>query len=103
VEFAKIADTHVGVVGLGKMGSAIALNLLTRGYRVSVWNRSPDPVGPLVERGATQESSPKALAETVDVAIVSLWGDDASWPAAVKRRSNKRGHCWKHWARPYSM
>lgn len=69
---------HVGVVGLGKMGSAIALNLLTRGYRVSVWNRSPDPVGALVERGATQESSPKALGETVDAVIVSLWGDDAA-------------------------
>jgi 3-hydroxyisobutyrate dehydrogenase-like beta-hydroxyacid dehydrogenase len=70
--------THVGVVGLGKMGSAIALNLLSRGYRVSVWNRSPDPVGALVERGATQESSPGALGETVDVVIVSLWGDDAA-------------------------
>ncbi len=29
---------HVGVVGLGEMGSAIARNLLARGYQVSVWN-----------------------------------------------------------------
>lgn len=31
---------HVGAVRLGKMGSAIARNLLDRGYPVSVWNRT---------------------------------------------------------------
>src|SRR5580704_17083445 len=76
---------HVGVVGLGKMGSAIALNLLSRGYRVSDWNRSPDPVGALVERGATQESSPGALGETVDAVIVSLWGDDAAREVTLRQ------------------
>lgn len=69
---------RVGVVGLGKMGSAMALNLLTRGYQISVWNRSPDPARALLERGATQESSVKALVEAVDGIIVSLWGDDAA-------------------------
>jgi 3-hydroxyisobutyrate dehydrogenase len=69
---------HVGVVGLGKMGSAMALNLLTRGYHVSVWNIFPEPAGALVERGATHESSLTALVERVDAIIVSLWGDDAA-------------------------
>jgi 3-hydroxyisobutyrate dehydrogenase-like beta-hydroxyacid dehydrogenase len=69
---------HVGVVGLGKMGSAMALNLLTRGHRVSVWNRSPDPAVELAQRGATQGSSLKALMDSVDTVIVSLWGDDAA-------------------------
>jgi len=76
MEFAKIH--HVGVVGLGKMGSAMALNLLTRGYGVAVWNRSPEPIGALVERGATRASSLTALCEAVDAVIVSLWGDDAA-------------------------
>jgi 3-hydroxyisobutyrate dehydrogenase len=69
---------HVGFVGLGKMGSAMAHNLLTRGYQVSVWDRSPDHAQALVERGATQESSLKALVDAVDSIIVSLWGDDAA-------------------------
>jgi 3-hydroxyisobutyrate dehydrogenase len=69
---------HVGVVGLGKMGSAIALNLLARGYHVSVWNESPEPAGVLVERGATHESSLEALVESVDATIISLWGDEAA-------------------------
>lgn len=69
---------HVGVVGLGKMGSAIARNLLSRGYQVSVWNRSPEPAAILVERGALHASSLKALVEEVDAVIVMLWGDDAA-------------------------
>lgn len=69
---------HVGVLGLGKMGSALALNLLSRGRQVSVWNRSPEPAGPLVERGARHERSIKALVEAVDAVIISMWGDDAA-------------------------
>jgi 3-hydroxyisobutyrate dehydrogenase-like beta-hydroxyacid dehydrogenase len=69
---------RVGVVGLGKMGSAMATNLMKRGYQVSAWNRSPEPAGALVERGARRESSLKALVESADAIIVSLWGDDAA-------------------------
>jgi len=69
---------HVGVVGLGKMGSAIARNLLSRGFQVSVWNRSAQPAAILVEHGALHASSLKALVEEVDAVIVMLWGDDAA-------------------------
>jgi 3-hydroxyisobutyrate dehydrogenase-like beta-hydroxyacid dehydrogenase len=69
---------HVGVVGLGKMGSAIAGNLLARGYQVSVWNRSPEPVDALAKAGAMRQSSLKELVEAVDAVIVMLWGDDAA-------------------------
>jgi 3-hydroxyisobutyrate dehydrogenase-like beta-hydroxyacid dehydrogenase len=69
---------HVGVVGLGKMGSAIARNLLARGYQVSVWNRSPEPADALAGAGAMRHSSLKELVEAVDTVIVMLWGDDAA-------------------------
>jgi len=69
---------HVGVVGLGKMGSAIARNLLTRRYQVSVWNRSPEPATPLIELGAMHQTSLKTLVEKADIVIVMLWGDDAA-------------------------
>jgi 3-hydroxyisobutyrate dehydrogenase-like beta-hydroxyacid dehydrogenase len=32
----------VGFVGLGRMGSAMATNLLKAGHEVAVWNRTPD-------------------------------------------------------------
>jgi 3-hydroxyisobutyrate dehydrogenase-like beta-hydroxyacid dehydrogenase len=69
---------RVGVVGLGKMGSALARNLLSRGHRVSVWNRSPDPLAVLVAAGATPHDSLEALVEAVDTVIVMLWGDEVA-------------------------
>jgi 3-hydroxyisobutyrate dehydrogenase-like beta-hydroxyacid dehydrogenase len=43
---------RVGFIGLGSMGSGMAANLLKAGHEVSVWNRSPEPVQPLVGQGA---------------------------------------------------
>ena len=33
----------IGFIGLGHMGSAIAVNLLAAGHELTVWNRSPGP------------------------------------------------------------
>lgn len=35
---------QIGLVGLGKMGSRIALKLLSEGHEVIVWNRSEEPI-----------------------------------------------------------
>jgi 3-hydroxyisobutyrate dehydrogenase-like beta-hydroxyacid dehydrogenase len=43
---------HVGFIGLGNMGSAIAGRLLEAGHALRVWNRSPEPARRLAERGA---------------------------------------------------
>jgi len=69
---------HTGVVGLGKMGSAIARNLLARGYPVSVWNRSPEPVDALAKAGAMRHGSLQELVAESDAVIVMLWGDEAA-------------------------
>ena len=69
---------HVGVVGLGKMGSAIARSLIAHGYRVSVWNRSSQAADELVAAGATAQASVEELVGAVDTAIVMLWGDDVA-------------------------
>ena len=76
---------RVGVVGLGKMGSAMARNLLARGYRVSVWNRSPRPAEELVALGAVACESPEALVAGVDTVIVMLWGDDVAREVSLAR------------------
>lgn len=70
--------TRIGVVGLGKMGSAMTRNLLAQGHHVSVWNRSPDPLDVLVAAGATRHTSLESLVGAVDVVIVMLWGDDVA-------------------------
>jgi len=40
---------HIGVYGLGTMGSALALNLAENGFRVAVTNRETDWIAPFVE------------------------------------------------------
>jgi 3-hydroxyisobutyrate dehydrogenase-like beta-hydroxyacid dehydrogenase len=42
----------IGFIGLGHMGSAIAVNLLAAGHELTVWNRSPGPTKALAEKGA---------------------------------------------------
>jgi len=45
--------SDVTVIGLGAMGSAIARTELQAGHTVTVWNRSPDKIDPLVDIGAS--------------------------------------------------
>jgi 3-hydroxyisobutyrate dehydrogenase-like beta-hydroxyacid dehydrogenase len=42
----------VGFIGLGSMGSGIAVNLLKAGHELTVYNRTPEKTKPLVEKGA---------------------------------------------------
>lgn len=69
---------HVGIVGTGKMGSAIALNLLDRKYEVSVWNRNPKATEELVAAGAVRCDDVASLVASVDVIIAMLWDDDVA-------------------------
>jgi len=41
-----------GFIGLGRMGSAMATNLIKAGHDVTVFNRSPEKREPLVKLGA---------------------------------------------------
>jgi 3-hydroxyisobutyrate dehydrogenase len=45
-------DIRVGLLGTGLMGTAMAHRLLSEGVAVIAWDRSPDHVQPLAERGA---------------------------------------------------
>ncbi len=73
-----MASFHVGIVGLGKMGSAFARRLLDDQYRVSVWDRTPQRMAAVTAGGAIPYTSLKALVSEVDVVIVMLWGDEVA-------------------------
>ena len=66
-------DRHVGVIGLGLMGTAISERLLERGYAVSVWNRSPEKAERLKQLGARWSNNPLADCRRV---IISLYSSD---------------------------
>ncbi len=67
----------IGFIGMGNMGSAIALNLVKAGHAVSVWNRSPEKTGPLVAAGAKRVATP-AEAAFGQVVVFSMLSNDAA-------------------------
>jgi 3-hydroxyisobutyrate dehydrogenase-like beta-hydroxyacid dehydrogenase len=69
--------SSIAVLGLGRMGSALAGRLLDTGHPVTVWNRSPGKAGGLVERGARESTSASEAATGAEVVFTSLTDDDA--------------------------
>jgi putative dehydrogenase len=65
-------DKIVGVVGLGIMGGAMAKNLLAAGFRVVGFDVSADAKAAFTARGGELASSPKEVADKVDIVILSL-------------------------------
>ena len=66
MEFAP-GKTRIGWIGTGVMGSSMCGHLMTAGYQATVYNRSRSKARALVERGATEADSPRAVAEASDV------------------------------------
>src|SRR5947208_1160293 len=59
--------TRVGWVGTGVMGRWMCQHLIKAGYKSTVYNRTKDKAGPLLEAGAAWADTPKAVAERSDV------------------------------------
>ena len=62
----------VAVLGLGNMGSALAEALLSAGFSVTVWNRTPSKSAPLVEQGARAAKSAAEAAQATNITIVCV-------------------------------
>jgi 3-hydroxyisobutyrate dehydrogenase-like beta-hydroxyacid dehydrogenase len=69
--------SRVAVVGLGAMGSRIAVRLLRAGHEVVVWNRTPAKAAALAEQGATVAETPAAAAERAE-AVITMLADPAA-------------------------
>jgi 3-hydroxyisobutyrate dehydrogenase-like beta-hydroxyacid dehydrogenase len=66
----------VGFIGLGSMGLPIATNLVD-GYRLRVYNRSPEKAQSLVDKGAELGKSPADVVEPGGIVISMLANDQA--------------------------
>lgn len=69
--------TRVGLVGLGRMGSAMAGRLLDAGYDLWLHNRSREKADALLRGGAHWAGTAADLAERVDLVISTVADDDA--------------------------
>lgn len=65
---------EVGFIGLGTMGSSMALNVLKGGHRLVVNDINRDAAASHLEAGALWADSPKAVAEASDILLTSLPG-----------------------------
>lgn len=68
---------RIGFIGLGKMGAAMAANLLKAGHEVKVWNRSAAKARPLLDVGAVLAATPRQAAVGRS-AVFSMLADDAA-------------------------
>jgi 3-hydroxyisobutyrate dehydrogenase-like beta-hydroxyacid dehydrogenase len=67
----------VGFLGLGKMGTPMALRLTAAGHELSVWNRTEGRTEPLIREGAIAAATP-AEAELGADAVITMLFDDAA-------------------------
>lgn len=72
----------LGFVGTGLMGRPMTERLLAAGYQVTVWNRTPSKLAPLVERGAIPAEFPAAVTRASDI-VFDCVTDTAAQEAVV--------------------
>ncbi|MCF7221365.1 NAD(P)-dependent oxidoreductase [Marilutibacter chinensis] len=65
-------EGDVSVIGLGEMGGALARTLLRKGWRVTVWNRSPMRARALAAEGARTANDPVEAVAASPIVIVCL-------------------------------
>jgi len=84
----RLEELTVGLVGAGRMGSALATALIAKGGRVVLYNRTRDRAQQLADRlggGTRVAESPADLAAGVDV-LITMVTDDAAVRAVYRNR-----------------
>ena len=67
----------IGFLGLGAMGTPMALRLIAAGHELSVWNRTEERAKPAIHQGAIAAATP-AEAELGADAVVTMLFDDVA-------------------------
>ena len=65
---------ELGFIGLGTMGSSMALNVIKAGHHLTVNDVNRDAAGPHLEAGAAWADSAQEVAEASDIVFTSLPG-----------------------------
>tara|TARA_R110000868_G_scaffold50260_4_gene160807 strand:+ start:7359 stop:8234 length:876 start_codon:yes stop_codon:yes gene_type:complete len=68
-------SSSIGIIGVGRMGLAMARNLIAKDYAVTGYRRSA--MDDFAAAGGIPANSPAAVAEGSDIVITSLPGNDA--------------------------
>src|SRR6202012_5058180 len=66
------SQMELGFIGLGQMGSRMALRLLDAGYKLTVFDRDEAAMEKLVARGARKAASAAEVAAASETVLLSL-------------------------------
>ena len=67
----------LGFIGIGLMGKPMTLRLINAGFKLNVWNRSPEKLQSVTDAGAIACASVAELVKVVDVIILCLADTEA--------------------------
>ena len=84
----------IGFIGLGLLGTPMAVNLMKAGYTLTIYNRSPRKTEPLVELGAQVVDHPWEAAEPAGM-VISCVSDDTALDAVAGRNDELAGRLGK--------
>jgi 3-hydroxyisobutyrate dehydrogenase-like beta-hydroxyacid dehydrogenase len=76
---------RIAIIGLGRMGRALADRLLDDGHGVSVWNRTPGRADALQERGARVMGSADDVGDERDAVFLCLADDQSTLDVAAPK------------------
>jgi 3-hydroxyisobutyrate dehydrogenase-like beta-hydroxyacid dehydrogenase len=65
----------IGFIGLGRMGAAMARNILKAGFDLTVYNRTAAKMRPLIDEGARGAGSAREAATGADAVLTCLMDD----------------------------
>jgi 3-hydroxyisobutyrate dehydrogenase len=68
---------HIGIAGIGNMGSNIGARLMEVGHTLTVWNRTAEKTRALTDIGANVTRTPAELASKVEMVITILTNAEA--------------------------
>jgi 3-hydroxyisobutyrate dehydrogenase-like beta-hydroxyacid dehydrogenase len=77
-----MSKQKIGFIGLGRMGSPMALNVIRAGYPLTVYNRTKEKTAPLAQVGAAVVDSPAEVAKASQV-VITMLSDSAALRAVV--------------------
>jgi 3-hydroxyisobutyrate dehydrogenase-like beta-hydroxyacid dehydrogenase len=89
---------NIGFIGLGIMGSRMAVNLAKAGHQLSVYNRTKEKAQDILSRNIIWKDSPAQVASKSDVLITMLSAPDAVRNMALGDKgflnTLKKGSLW---------
>jgi 3-hydroxyisobutyrate dehydrogenase-like beta-hydroxyacid dehydrogenase len=69
---------RIGFLGLGSMGTPMALRLIGAGHELAVWNRTEGKTKPLLREGAIAAATPAEAELGADAVVTMLFDDEAN-------------------------